>query len=55
MATNNGESKIKTNLEADLLLKDGGTIQAMLGKVQQLHTKITKLSDAMQKVIEKYC
>ena len=51
MATNNGESKIKTNLEADLLLKDGGTIQAMLGKVKQLHTEITKLSDGMQKVM----
>lgn len=51
MATNNGESKIKTNLEADLLLKDGGTIQTMLGKVKQLHTEITKLSDDMQKVM----
>ena len=48
---NNGESKIKTNLEADLLLKDGGTIQTMLGKVKQLHTEITKLSDDMQKVM----
>lgn len=51
MATNNGESKIKTNLEADLLLKDGGTIQTMLGKVQQLHTEIKSLSEAMQKVM----
>lgn len=51
MATNNGESKIKTNLEADLLLKDGGTIQKMLGKVQQLHTEIKSLSEAMQKVM----
>ena len=49
---NNGESKIKTNLEADLLLKDGGTIQAMLGKVQQLHTEIKSLSEAMQKVMD---
>lgn len=48
---NNGESKIKTNLEADLLLKDGGTIQAMLNKVQQLHTEIKSLSGAMQKVM----
>ena len=29
---NNGESNIKTNLEADLVMKDGGTIDAMLGK-----------------------
>lgn len=51
MATNSGESKIKQDLQADLLLKDGGTIQSMLGKVKQLHTEITKLSEDMQKVM----
>lgn len=48
---NNGESKSKMNLEADLLLKDGGTIQAMLAKVKQLHEEINKLSTDMTKVM----
>ena len=48
MANNgNGNSTIKQSLEADLVMKDSGTIDAMLNKVKALHAEIQGLQKSM--------
>lgn len=51
MATNNGESKIKQDLQANLKIDDAGSISEMLAKVKQLTTQVNTLSKAMEKVM----
>ena len=51
MATNNGESKIKQDLQANLKIDDAGSIAEMLAKVKQLTTQVNTLSKAMEKVM----